>query len=249
MTDLYPPPPSVLSRHAFCEGLGADMIEIDLQETRGVVSLRPHPPLRREDFVDLAATVGPYLERKGVLKGLLILAPAFPGWEDLAAVREHLAFVGRHHRAICRVAVVSDAPAFKVLPALVRRFVDPEVELAAGSGLRFLRFQSRPLMWIEIDGRVTREDFATLAAAMEEQIGAGAPVSCLIRVRKFGGFDAAAIWDELKFARENLCRIDRVALVGDVPLGGALAALSERFAGPQWLEAPNPAVPGNPRAS
>jgi hypothetical protein len=259
------------------KGDGSAMIEIDLQENRGVVSLRPHPPLSRRDFVELAATVDPYLERHGRLKGLLILASAFPGWEDLAALREHLAFVSGHHRAICRVAVVSDSSAFRALPRLVRRFVDPEVEvfpenqradaerwldeadeLCEPAGLRFLRFQARPLMWIEIDGRVRRDDYTLLSEAMEQQLAEGPPVSFLIRVRKFGGVDPGVVWDDLKFTLGHLNRIDRVALVGEMPFAHLLPKLSPLFPqlrlrhfseteedeAWQWLDAPNPAASG-----
>ncbi len=252
------------------------MIDIRFQRDRGVVELRPHPPLTCEDFQQAAAVVDPELAKHGHLKGLLILADEFPGWKDLSALRAHVDFVSERHRRISRVAAVSDSPIFKVLPAVARRFVAPEVrhfpagereaaerwleEAAAeppeAGAIRYLRFRSRLLMWIEVDGRVTRREYGRLEEAMKTQIAEENRVSYLVRLRKLEGLEAGALWEDLRFGLTNLGHIERVAVVADERWAAWLSRLSGllmpgrvRHFSPEeedqawhWLGAENPAM-------
>ena len=46
--------------------------------------------------------------------GILIEAPAFPGWEDLGAMAAHFRFVRDHHKLIKKVGLVTDSALGKV---------------------------------------------------------------------------------------------------------------------------------------
>ncbi|MEN8175908.1 MAG: STAS/SEC14 domain-containing protein, partial [Pseudomonadota bacterium] len=93
----------------------------------GILVVNPLGPLAIVDFEALAAAVDPYIEAEGELKGLLVDAGAFPGWEDFGAMLTHLKFVRSHHHAIRRVALVSDSQFLSVVPKLVDHFVSAEV--------------------------------------------------------------------------------------------------------------------------
>ena len=103
---------------------------------RGVVVVEVREALRAEDFDALALIVDPWIEALGNLRGLVIHAAAFPGWENLAAVFRHMRFVRGHHRRIKRIAVAADGALASLAPRLgepfagteVRRFSDGEVE-------------------------------------------------------------------------------------------------------------------------
>jgi hypothetical protein len=63
------------------------MLQFDLNEPDGIVTLAPEGPLTAGDFDALGAVVDPYIERTGGLRGLVISADPFPGWNgsDLPA--------------------------------------------------------------------------------------------------------------------------------------------------------------------
>lgn len=119
------------------------MIQHELLRERGILILKPQGALRAEDFSALAAVVDPYIEQRGELKGLMIEAPAFPGWEDFAALSSHLRFVRDHHRKIRRIAVVSDSQLLALGPKIAAHFVSAELR-SFGAAQR-----AAALTWLE----------------------------------------------------------------------------------------------------
>jgi hypothetical protein len=103
------------------------MLPQDLLREQGILVLKPEGGLRAEDFTALAAAVDPFIEQRGELAGLMIDAPAFPGWENFAALLSHLRFVRDHHRRIRRIAVVSDSTVLAVGPRIASHFVNADV--------------------------------------------------------------------------------------------------------------------------
>ncbi len=103
------------------------MLQHELNEDDGILMIAPQGPLEAADFQALAAEVDPYIAATGGLRGLLIEAKAFPGWDGFAGLTAHLRFVRDHHRMIRRVAVVSDHPVLSHLPQLASHFVAAEV--------------------------------------------------------------------------------------------------------------------------
>jgi hypothetical protein len=103
------------------------MMQHELNEDDGILLVAPQGPLEAEDFQAVAAEVDPYIERTGGLRGLLVEAVAFPGWDGFSGLTAHLRFVRDHHRSIRRVAVVSDSPVLSYLPQLAEHFVAAEV--------------------------------------------------------------------------------------------------------------------------
>lgn len=103
------------------------MLKFDLNETDGIVSLVPEGPLAASDFDALRAVVDPYIERTGGLRGLVIEADPFPGWDGFAGLTAHLRFVREHQRLVRRVAVVSDGAVLSHLPQLASHFLAAEL--------------------------------------------------------------------------------------------------------------------------
>jgi hypothetical protein len=103
------------------------MIQHEPLREQRILILRPETALRSEDFAMLASVVDPFIEDGGNLRGLMIEAPSFPGWESLAAMLSHLRFVRDHHRHIERVAVVSDRPMLTLAPKIAGHFVSAEL--------------------------------------------------------------------------------------------------------------------------
>ena len=103
------------------------MIKLNLDEANRILTVSPEGKLEAEDFAQLAEVVDPFLEEHGPLRGLLIEAEAFPGWQDFAALISHLRFVKAHHTRIDRVAAVTDSGVLSVLPQVASHFVKAEV--------------------------------------------------------------------------------------------------------------------------
>lgn len=105
------------------------MLEFDLDETVGIAVLKPLGPLVRDDFSSLTQTVDYYINRTGLLPGLLIDAGSFPGWKSFDGFRAHVAFIENHHMKIARVAVVSNSAILSMFPAIGDFFLQSEVRL------------------------------------------------------------------------------------------------------------------------
>jgi hypothetical protein len=103
------------------------MIHSELLADQAVLVLTPSGPLTAADFTRIAALVDPYIEQHGKLKGLVIHASRFPGWDDFGALVSHLRFVRDHHRKIERIAVVTDSGVLSVLPRIANHFIAAEV--------------------------------------------------------------------------------------------------------------------------
>jgi len=101
------------------------MIKITSQKNYCLIE--PDGPLSHDDFDAIARHIDPVIEAGGQLDGLIIKTRSFPGWESLDGLIEHFRFVRNHHRAIHRVALVTDTALANLLPAIVGHFVSAEV--------------------------------------------------------------------------------------------------------------------------
>jgi hypothetical protein len=105
------------------------MLRFELLRDKGVLVVVPEGALEAADFERVAAAVDPYIVEKGGLKGLMVKAPSFPGWDDFAALIGHMKFVRDHHRKIGRVAAVTDSGFLKVAATVAAQLAQPEIKL------------------------------------------------------------------------------------------------------------------------
>lgn len=103
------------------------MLTYHLNESTGIVELRPRGRLEAHDFASLALTVDGYLEDHGRLRGVVVELEHLPGWDDWEAVAAHLRFLRRHLPRIDRVAIVTDNPWLEPLPNVMRLLTPLEV--------------------------------------------------------------------------------------------------------------------------
>lgn len=212
------------------------MIQHDFIPERGLLIVRPAGPLTREDFRELARSVDPFLEKHGRLEGLLIDAPRFPGWADLAGLLSHLQFIHGHHRRIRRVAAVTDEPLARFIPALARHFVEAELRrfgadereaalawlegaepppLPASGQVRFATLSDQSVVWLEVSGRLTRDAYRAWVKEMEPRLEDGPPVSFLVELKELEGAEPGAVWEDLKFGLRHFKQMKRVAVLAD----------------------------------
>jgi hypothetical protein len=104
------------------------MITHEILIEDGIVVVEPTGPLNEEDFEHLANSVDAYLEFHQSLRGLLIHAREFPGWQNLEGFIQHIKFVKGHHQRIRRVALSCDSRFAALAPRVASHFVAAEVK-------------------------------------------------------------------------------------------------------------------------
>jgi hypothetical protein len=104
------------------------MLNYNLLNDEGILILTPTGALEESDFAAVARAIDPFIEEKGDLRGLVIEAESFPGWNDFGAFISHLRFIRDHHRYIGKVATVSDSTILSVGPRVASHFVNAEVK-------------------------------------------------------------------------------------------------------------------------
>ena len=94
----------------------------------GVIVVEVHSAVRAQDFDALAVTADTWIEAHGELRGLVIHARSFPGWENLGGLMRHMRFIRDHHRRVERIAFAADSKLASLVPHLVEHFVKAEVK-------------------------------------------------------------------------------------------------------------------------
>lgn len=107
---------------------GYPMLKHELRQDDGILVLHPEGPLDAADFTTLARDVDVYLERHGMLRGVLIRAKSFPGWKDFGALLAHLKFLKAHLQRMEKVAIVADGPIATLMPNIANHFVHAQVQ-------------------------------------------------------------------------------------------------------------------------
>jgi hypothetical protein len=132
---LMPCPVKTFANDAFQEAVDwlastrEPSLTYQMLPSRGVLVVEPHGPLRTEDFDALEAAADSWIESgDGSLRGIVVHARRFPGWENLGTLLRHLRFVRDHHRKIRRVAVAVDGALAQIAPALADHFVHAELK-------------------------------------------------------------------------------------------------------------------------
>lgn len=103
------------------------MLDPALDRDDGILHLRPRGRLSKADFEQIALLVDPFIRETGGLRGLIIETANFPRWTDLPAMVQHLRFVRDHHRAISRVALVTDSLVGDIARHLAGHFVSAQI--------------------------------------------------------------------------------------------------------------------------
>ena len=103
------------------------MLAYELLRDTGILLLRPEGPLQSSDFESVAKVVDPYIQQRGKLRGVMVEAPSFPGWDSFAALVSHMRFIRDHHRQIAKIAAVSDSAVLSIAPQIAKHFVKAEL--------------------------------------------------------------------------------------------------------------------------
>jgi SpoIIAA-like len=103
------------------------MIDYSLDSEHSVLTVLPKSALASDDFTELTKAVDAHITATGGLAGVIIDAPAFPGWRSLGGMVNHFRFIHNHHRNVKRVALVTDSNIGDVAQHLAAHFASADV--------------------------------------------------------------------------------------------------------------------------
>jgi hypothetical protein len=67
----------------------------------------------------------------------------------------------------------------------------------------------------KMSGKLHDEDYKTFVPLVDDAIAKSGKVRMLAQFHDFHGWDAHAMWDDIKFATTHCTKIERIALVGE----------------------------------
>ena len=85
------------------------------------------------------------------------------------------------------------------------------------------------VVMVTASGRLTAEDYRRFVPAFEQLARSRGPLRVLLELRDFRGWQATALWEELKFDATHQRAFRRIAVVGDRPWQGWGTWLSRPF--------------------
>ena len=91
---------------------------------------------------------------------------------------------------------------------------------------------------VEIAGRLDKADYEALVPRVEQIIDARGKVRVLLRLVDFQGWDAGALWEDIKFNLQHFRDIERVAMIGEKAWEHGMANFCRPFtsAAIRWFE-------------
>lgn len=68
---------------------------------------------------------------------------------------------------------------------------------------------------VVVSGKLTHDDYRHFVPAFEQRLKQHGKIRVLFEMNDFHGWDAAALWDDIKFDVAHFSDIDRLAMVGE----------------------------------
>ena len=102
------------------------MIKVHYDET--VLYIKVLGKVEKGDFEDnIKMPADHIISEYGKIRGILIDASEFEGWEDFPALMEHIGFIRQLNHDVYRVAIIGDKTWQKLLPPIAGLFVEPVI--------------------------------------------------------------------------------------------------------------------------
>jgi len=85
------------------------------------------------------------------------------------------------------------------------------------------------LLIISVTGKLTRNDYKNFVPKVEELILKFGKIRVVFEMRDFHGWDAGALWEDIKFDIKHFSDIESLALVGDNKLEKGMSIFCKPF--------------------
>ena len=88
---------------------------------------------------------------------------------------------------------------------------------------------SEKVLGFKLSGKLHDEDYKQFVALVDDAIARSGKVCLLARFHDFHGWDAHALWDDIKFSTTHCTKIERIALVGEKTWEKWMASVCKPF--------------------
>ncbi len=82
---------------------------------------------------------------------------------------------------------------------------------------------------VKVNGRLDGKDYDIFVPVIESMIQKHGKIRIVLEMHDFHGWDAAALWDDIKFDWKHYSDIDRIAMVGNSKWEQGMAAFCRPF--------------------
>jgi hypothetical protein len=88
---------------------------------------------------------------------------------------------------------------------------------------------SAKIVGFKLSGKLHDEDYKKFVPAVDDAIATEGKVRLLAQFHDFHGWDAHALWDDVKFSTTHCTKIERIALVGEKAWEAGMAKVCKPF--------------------
>ena len=88
---------------------------------------------------------------------------------------------------------------------------------------------SQNVLEVEVNGKLTKEAYAEFVPLTEKLIEQYGKVRLLVLLHDFHGWDAGALWEDLKFDFKHFNDIERLAIVGETKWEKGMSVFCKPF--------------------
>src|SRR6185436_10940823 len=92
-----------------------------------------------------------------------------------------------------------------------------------------LQRSSDKMLGFKLSGRLHDQDYATFVPLVDAAVAEFGKIRLLAEFHDFHGWDAHALWDDIKFSSTHCTEVERIALVGDKTWEKWMAAVCKPF--------------------
>jgi SpoIIAA-like len=82
---------------------------------------------------------------------------------------------------------------------------------------------------VRVTGKLTKDDYDHFIPRVEELIKTDGKLRMLVEMHDFHGWDAGALWEDVKFDLKHFSDIERLAIVGETKWQKGMAAFCRPF--------------------
>jgi len=85
------------------------------------------------------------------------------------------------------------------------------------------------ILRVRVTGKLTSQDYSEFAPDFERLVRQRGKLRLLVELRDFHGWDAGALWQDVKFDLKHFNNIERVAILGETKAHERMAAFCRHF--------------------
>lgn len=95
--------------------------------------------------------------------------------------------------------------------------------------IEVLETGKKDVLGFRLSGKLHDEDYKTFVPLVDQAIAQAGKVRMLVEFHDFHGWDAHALWDDIKFATTHCTKMEKVALVGETKWESWMSTVCKPF--------------------